>query len=384
MNIINKVAIIILAYSDYESLEISLACHANFLNENYKFFILQNGRGNYDCEMTYNVAKRYENLYPNNFEVIDYIPPQPPYLSIKELLNDRKLSKYDYICKLDDDVFPITKNWLEELCNTYEKQYCIHKEKLGYITSLVNNNPWGTKRVIDFLDLSKDYIEKYSRDHYVGFSKEDQYCPLRLIKRGNYFDGGAGTIWRLPYLARWVHYNTTLQPDKFIAATRNKRVEEVNNQERYSINCMLFKKDFWNKIDCGSRDDEYQVMLYCKNKKLKIFANLEVPMVHLFFFTQRIENKDLVALIKNYYSNYLKLNFPISLCTDKYSDIENRLKFIESGIIEYGNKVERQSFLTISNKLKLIKYKLFSNITFGKTRSHYKHKYMIFFNKMRH
>ena len=63
MMIKNKTAIIILAYADFESLEIALACHARFLDKESKIFILQNGRDTYDCERTYQVGKRYEELF---------------------------------------------------------------------------------------------------------------------------------------------------------------------------------------------------------------------------------------------------------------------------------------------------------------------------------
>lgn len=63
MNIINKTAIVILAYTDFELLEISLSLHAKYNNHNADIFILQNGRGTYDTERTYRIAKRYENLY---------------------------------------------------------------------------------------------------------------------------------------------------------------------------------------------------------------------------------------------------------------------------------------------------------------------------------
>lgn len=49
MNIINKTAIVILSYADFESLEISLAMHAKYNSHNADIFILQNGRGTYDC-----------------------------------------------------------------------------------------------------------------------------------------------------------------------------------------------------------------------------------------------------------------------------------------------------------------------------------------------
>ena len=71
-NIKKKLAIVILAYADYESLELALATHSKFsVNHGVPIFILQNGRGTYDCERTYAVAKRYQQLFPKIIKVID-------------------------------------------------------------------------------------------------------------------------------------------------------------------------------------------------------------------------------------------------------------------------------------------------------------------------
>lgn len=367
-------AIIILAYADFESLEISLACHAKFMDKDSKIFILQNGRGTYDCERTYNVAKRYETLYPNNIVVVDDIPPQKPYYSISQLLNSDRLKDFDYICKLDDDVFPITDGWFEHLCDTYVKQKDIYGASLGYVTSLVNNNPWGAKRVLEFTGLYEEYINKYSRDHYVGFAKDDKYVPIRFVPKGQFDDGGAGSIWKLAYLARWIHNETTLKPEQFISSTVGRGVEEVSNNERYSINCMLFEKDFWNKIDIGSPDDEHQTLVYCKTYDKKIIADLEVPMVHLFFYPQRNENKDLINPIREYYQKWLDLSFPISICPDKLIENENRLRYLETGLTTIAHHMESSSFSAFADNAKYVKYKILSKITFGKTRMHYKEK----------
>ena len=106
MNIINKIAIVIQAYSDFKSLEISLSLHAKYNNHNADIFIFQNERGTYNCERTYRVAKIYENLYPKQIKVVDWIKSQKPYYSIRELLNSKIMNKYEYICKVDDDTFP--------------------------------------------------------------------------------------------------------------------------------------------------------------------------------------------------------------------------------------------------------------------------------------
>ncbi len=368
----NKTAIVILSYADYESLEISLACHSKFLDKESKIFILQNGRGTYDCERTYEVGKRYETLFPKNIEVIDDIPPQRPYHALKQLFKSKRMNKYDYICKLDDDVFPITEGWFDHLCATYDKQKALYGNKLGYITSLINNNPWGTKRVMDILGLYDEYKQKYSRDHYVGMDNE--YVPKKFIPKGEFNDGGAGTIWKLAYISRWIHNETTLQPDKFIAATKNKGVTEVNNKERYSINCMVFDKNFWDRIDIANDDDEHQAMLYCLNNDKKIIADMEVPMIHLFFYPQRNENKDIIKPIRDYYQKWLDLIFPISICEDKNIEIERRLRFLETGLIGIRRNIDIASFNTLSNKLKYLKYRILSELTTGKIKKHYKEK----------
>lgn len=30
------------------------------------------------------------------------------------------MNKYEYICKVDDDTFPLTDNWINDLCKCYE------------------------------------------------------------------------------------------------------------------------------------------------------------------------------------------------------------------------------------------------------------------------
>ena len=125
-------AIVILAYSDYESLELTLAVHAKFLpylneGKRIKIYILQNGRGTYDCERTYKVAKRYEDLFPKDIEVVDWIAGGIPYFSIKKLFQSPNFSDITHVIKLDDDVFPLTVDWVESLWKCYQ----VSEEKYG-------------------------------------------------------------------------------------------------------------------------------------------------------------------------------------------------------------------------------------------------------------
>jgi len=366
-NIRNKVAIVLLAHSDFESLEISLAAHTKFLPEDVKIFILQNGRGSYDCERTYRVARRYADLFPRNVTVVDWIEPQVAYHAIKSLLSDDCMSKFDYICKVDDDVFPITHDWLDTLCKCYENAHSQYGNDLAYVTSLVNNNPFGFVQLVEKTHLGEEYFAKIAREYIVGVPREYAPChrseyPERLLPKSELSSFAYGTGRRNPYVARWIHSKTTLDADGFIEMTQNLADVEVDATERYSINLMMFPKQFWNDIDCGNSSDEFCSHMYCRENNKKIIAALNVPSVHLFFQGQRDENKDLIPAIRDYYQSWLDLPFPISLCPLKEYENENRLRFLER---RFHAKKSRK----MATHLKYRAYKVLSKITFGKLRN---------------
>ncbi len=327
-----KLAIVILAYADYESLELALATHAKFsTNAGVPIYVLQNGRGTYDCERTYAVACRYHYLFPDIIHVIDDINPGIPYHSLKMLFDSKRFAEYDYIIKLDDDVLVLTEDWVDKLCECYvtEKECC--GKELAYVTSLVNNNPYGFKKIIENSDtLSKEYFLKIARKHLVGSSPYDAYAPYRILPKTEIASGSNGTVWRYPYIARWLHKKTTLVPQEYVEFAKKLGKEEVNNKERYSINCMLFEKSLWTDISDGGSDDEHMFHAYCLKLNKKIIADLSIPMVHLFFFSQRAECRDMIDELRDVYTNYLQLNFPIALCGNRMIEIENRLRFMES------------------------------------------------------
>lgn len=334
----SRTAIVQLAYSDYESLEISLANFSKYFHDDTKFFILQNGRGTYDTERTYRVAKRYEKLFPNNIEVVDDIPPQKPYRALMELFNSKRMDNFDYICKVDDDVFPLDPQWFEKLCSSYEKEYSLHGENLAYVTGLVNNNPYGFKQIIDRnSELSKEYYSEVARTHIAGYpEKSDYYVKQHIVDKNIIDDDVCGTIWQLPYVSRWLHQKTTLQPEEYVSMCEKWPTEKIYNK-RYSINVMLFEKNYWNKIRNDSTklrdDDEFLSELYCKNMGKYVSADLSNPFVHLFFYSQREENRDLIDPIRSVYEERLGLPFPISIQVNREIELENRLRYVEDSLI---------------------------------------------------
>ncbi|MDR1901366.1 MAG: DUF4422 domain-containing protein [Treponema sp.] len=351
-----KTAIILLAYADFESLEISLAIYGKYLTGDTKLFVLQNGRGSYDCERTYRVARRYASLYPRNIEVVDFIPPQQPYFAIKDLLNNDRLKDYDYICKVDDDTFPLTADWFEKLCDCYEKEYAKHGDNLSYVTVLVNNNPFGFSQLVGHTpSLGKEYFEKIAIEHQAGADIPYPFHPYKILPKTEIAPYAWGTIWRYAFIARWVHEKTTLDPDSYIRITKDLPDVPVDAADRYSINCMLFKKSFWNDIQevvFPYREDEALCHAYCHKYDKKIIARLSVPFVHLFFYPQREENRDLLPRIRNLYQDWLKIPYPISMCPLKEYENENRMRFME---VKFNTVVGRKG-IGIKNSFHDITY----------------------------
>ncbi|WP_128094179.1 hypothetical protein [Brucella pituitosa] len=300
-----KIAILMLACKDYEATELALACHMSYGNPDIPFFILQNCRGSYDAERTLQVAKRYQSLYPKQIRVIDNIGPAYPYKSISELLTSEQFMEFDLICKVDDDAFPITPGWIENLLTLWDRKYAEHGDQLAYVTPLINNNCWGFPEILKVMNLEEEYFKKYARDHYAGAGSDKKIHPAKEIVTGT-----DGTIWQLPYLARWIHEKTTLKPDEFVNATKELTAVEIPSVDRYSIGCILFKKSFWQKIDDGGRDDEHMMHQYCRKNNLLIFCQRSIPFSHMAYFNQREENRDIVSAAQEVYQKRLSL-YPI-------------------------------------------------------------------------
>lgn len=327
----SKLAIVILSFADYESLELTMATHAKFtVDSGVHIYILQNGRKTYDCERTYAVAQRYHYLFPDVIDVIDDIPQGTPYDSLRTLFASAQFAKYEHIIKLDDDVLVLTPDWVDRLCETYLEQSAIHGEKLAYVTTLVDNNPFGFQKIIEASEeLRAEYFETVARRHFVGNRDYDPWVPYRLIEADEIYGGGNGTVWRNPHIARWLHKRLSMRPEQYIKLSAGMGLAEVHNKERYSINCILFERKLWEEMYDGGTDDEHMFQAYCLRHNKRIIANLTIPMVHLFFGVQRDEGRDLMPQFRSVYAEYLNLPFPITGCDNRQIETENRLRHME-------------------------------------------------------
>jgi len=317
-----------LACRDYEAMEVALANHAAYLPEDVQFFILQNCRGGYDADRTLAVARRYEQLYPRTISVIEDIPAGAPYHAIARLLASPRFANIDLICKVDDDAFPIAAGWLDALLACWADANAADSSRpLAYVTPLINNNTWGFRQVLDLMGLHETYIRKIAREHRVGSGHHD--APLRILPHCEIYTGTNGTVWGYPYIARWLHEQTTLQPDRYIAATRGLTAVEVPSHERYSIGCILFRKELWAWIDDGGLDDEHMLHQYCRRTNGRIICARSVPFVHFAYFAQREENRDIVEAARKLYEPRLKHPFPIAMRANRQLEIEARLRWME-------------------------------------------------------
>lgn len=323
-----NLAVIILACRDYEALELSLACHAKYLSSNISYFILQNCRGCYDSERTLEVARRYAQLYPRQIFAIEDIDSGTPYHCISALLERPEFAEIEMICKVDEDVFPLTAGWLDALLQCWTEESKQPGPRLAYVTPLVNNNTWGFPQVLDAMGLREGFFADVAREHRVGFGNEAN--PFRVLSRDEIFTGSNGTIWGSAYLARWLHERTTMVPDEYIKATKNLAPVLVPPNERYSIGCILFPKSLWAEINDGGGDDEDMLHQFCKRETARIVCARNIPFVHMAYFSQREENRDLVEQVRVIYEPRLRLPFPIAMKASRLLEIESRLRWLEA------------------------------------------------------
>lgn len=326
--LVKKMAILVLSCKDYEALELSLAAHMKFAPSGVVFYILQNCRGDYDSERTLGVAERYEYLYPGRVKVVDTISPRPAYLAIKELLKSADFKNYDYICKVDDDAFPLTSGWLEKLSKEYFRLNELYGQQVAYTAPLINNNTWGFARVVEVMDLFEEYKNEVAVVHYSGSGSK---ISPRIINSADKIEKGShGTIWGYSHIAKWLHTKTTYNPEKFVEKTADLLEVEVDNKERFSIGCIFFEKTLWFEMDDGGVDDEHALHMYCASKNKKIFAIQSIPFVHLAYYSQREAMRELVEELRPIYQRFLGLKHPIALRQDRALEVEARLRWIEA------------------------------------------------------
>lgn len=285
-------ALLILTCYDFESLQLTLKSIEHTLDENEKVVIILNGINTRASALVERISRAWANASPaNRFVVRPLCSGAKAFFAIKEVLeNYQPLAGVTHICKIDDDIIPLKRNWLDSLALGYTE--LSKATKVGFTTGLINNNCWGFNELLDIYDKRKEYETMFNYKTRGGAADK--------FKAGEVNNGFYGTIWQEPYLGWWIHQWTTLQIESFIAKTASLPPVEIPPETGYSIGCLFFEKQFWLDLDhekYQSMLDEEIIHFTCQNEKREKWAFMNEPMIHLFYFNQRIPNRDILEAV---------------------------------------------------------------------------------------
>lgn len=296
-----NIVVLVLASDAYESLQITLRSLDHTLINKEKVVIILNGTNSLNSRITEYIAQKWcmQNA-ASRFAVRPLCAPAKPFFAIKEVIaNSEHFKDAEYICKIDDDIIPLKKNWVQTLANYYIS--LSRKTDVGFVTGLINNNCWGFKELVSIYNKKSDYEKIHSHKTIAGWQ------GVRTVKPGEIDDGDFGTIWHYPYIARWMHEWTSFQIHDFLQATAGLPVKEVPLETYYSIGCILCKKQFWldlNEVDYSSEIDERIVHRKCLENKWQKWAVMNEPVIHLFYNNHKIINLDILEPISQALANH--------------------------------------------------------------------------------
>lgn len=295
MSILDDTAILLLTCNDYEAMEVVVDRLLCTTPPQVPIYILSNCHGLPGAEVCENMARMTGMA---QYGRVHWIAPRgrkPAYRGILDAIE--KDIPETYIVKFDDDAFPVTDGWLEALAETYGRQ---DPDRIAYVTGLVNNNPYGFSRLVQLPELAETYGAMMDHRHAAG-AQIPGYDDVRIFEPGDVHPGSHGTVWQFPQLARWIHEETTLQPDRFVQMVAGLGEVQFDPSVRYSINVMYFHRDLWAAIDTGGADDEEMLNIYCETHDRQIVVRENVPFVHLYFGPQKRYLRDLLPKVRAVY-----------------------------------------------------------------------------------
>ncbi len=295
MSMIDDTAILLLTCNDFEAMEIVVDRLLRTTPVQVPIYILSNCPGLPGANVCADMSRMASQAHYGRVRCITPDQCQPAYFGIRDGIAEH-INK-TYIVKFDDDAFPVHEGWLEELIETYERQ---DPDRIAYVTGLVNNNPYGFSRLVQLPELKDKYRKMMGQRHVAG-AQIAQYDDVRVVDAGEAHPGSHGSVWQLPQLARWIHEETTLQPERFKELVSGLGEVQFDPSARYSINVMLFHRDLWAAIDHGGIDDEEMLNIYCTKNDKQIVVRENTPFVHLYFGPQKQYLKDLLPLVRDTY-----------------------------------------------------------------------------------
>ncbi|MEL7090177.1 MAG: glycosyltransferase family A protein [Pseudomonadota bacterium] len=292
---LSNTAILILTCNDFEALDITISQVLATTPQEVPIYLLSNCHGMPGAEICEDMCRFTARANYGRVHWLNPMKAQPAFFGIKDAIETE--IDADYILKLDDDAFPIAPGWLEALIDTYAAQ---DPDKIAYVSGLVNNNPYGFYRLTSLPDLRDTYRDMMDQPHLAG-EHVPGYQEFRISAPGEVDPGGWGTVWQFPHLARWIHEETTLQPDRFKALVADLGPATFDPKIRYSINVMLFQRDLWAAVATGGTDDEEMLNKYCAKHDKSIIVREDIPFVHLYFGPQKRYLADLLPKVRDTY-----------------------------------------------------------------------------------
>lgn len=100
--------------------------------------------------------------------------------------------------------------------------------------------------------------------------------------------------------------------------------------------------------------------MYCYNNDKKNYIGFKRSFSSFIFFTQREENKDLIHIIRYYYSKVIDSPYSIAICESKELENENRLRYLENIIWQTNNRTIKRNIwhfifsISYNSKYKII------------------------------
>ena len=193
----------------------------------------------------------------------------------------------EYIYKIDEDIF-ITKNFFEKMYKTLLHAETESQYKVGFVAPLIPINGYGHLRILETLDLVKEYEKRFEKPLYCA-------GPSRMVENN-------------PDVAKflWGGNKTTPIPqiDKLNELFEKNPFKFSVCPIRFSIGAILFKRDSWldmgmysvNRKTNAMGQDEYDFCCLAMSKSRAIIVSENTVVGHLSFGKQNEE-------MKNYYLN---------------------------------------------------------------------------------
>jgi hypothetical protein len=278
--------LIILACNDYEGIAITLQALNHTIQCDTPIVVILNGASGFAANQVEYIAREWAKYGRNRHVVKPIRSGGPPLYSILEVIKEfDPIRNVQQICKLDEDIIPIRKGWLDTLAKTFVSR---NGTNMGFVTGLINNNCWGFDKMLDIFGKREDFRLMQNYKYAVGQWGE------RIIQSGEVDINQFGTIWRAPYMARWLHSWSSLDTNAFLNKTERLEVIRIGANVAFSIGCIYSSKELWMSLDPEENSsDEYLINKYCFENVLDKWAVMSEPIIHLYYYTHRTSNRDI-------------------------------------------------------------------------------------------